>query len=84
MMVEIAINCAVCDRKVSMSLDYSDFRKLDKWLSKDRTEREPIQNALPFLTADQREMFISRICPTCWDAMFKGEPEEDESEEDDE
>lgn len=83
-MIEIAIKCAVCDRKVRMSLEDSEFEKLDRWLSKDRTEREHIQDALPFLTADQREMFVTRICPTCWDAMFKGKPEEDESEEDDE
>jgi len=32
-----------------------------------------IQRALPELTATQREMFISRICPNCWDRMFKEE-----------
>jgi len=32
-----------------------------------------IQTALPELTAEEREMFISRICPTCWDKMFDEE-----------
>lgn len=29
-----------------------------------------IQDALGTLTADQREMLISGICPVCWDRMW--------------
>ena len=32
-----------------------------------------IQDAMPYLTADEREMLISGICPTCWDNMFGDE-----------
>lgn len=28
------------------------------------------QDAFPYLSADEREMLISGICPTCWDNMF--------------
>jgi hypothetical protein len=31
---------------------------------------ELIQNALPELTADERELLISGTCPSCWDRMF--------------
>lgn len=29
-----------------------------------------IQDALPYLSADEREMLISGICPECWAKMF--------------
>ena len=32
-----------------------------------------IQDALPELTADERELLLSRTCGKCWDALF---PEE--------
>ena len=45
------------------------------------------QDAFPYLSADEREMLISGICPTCWDGMFGSEDdhfenliEEDEDE----
>ena len=34
------------------------------------------QDAFPYLSADEREMLISGICPTCWDNMFSGEDDE--------
>jgi hypothetical protein len=36
-----------------------------------------IQKAMPYLTADEREMFISGTCSDCWDKLF---PESDEDE----
>lgn len=38
---------------------------------------ELAQNAFPYLSADEREILISGICPTCWDNMFSGEDEEE-------
>lgn len=43
-------------------------------------EGELAQDAFPYLSADEREMLISGICPTCWDGMF-GIPEDDEYED---
>ena len=37
---------------------------------------ELIQNALPMLNADEREMLISQTCGGCWEEMF-GEPEDE-------
>ena len=28
------------------------------------------QDAFPYLSADEREMLISGICPTCWEKTF--------------
>ena len=35
-----------------------------------------VQVAFPYLTAAEREMFISRTCGTCWDEMFACEGDE--------
>lgn len=35
------------------------------------------QDAFPYLSADEREMLISGICPTCWDKMFRDDGEPD-------
>lgn len=34
------------------------------------------QDAFPYLSANEREMLISGICPDCWDKMFGGDDEE--------
>ena len=39
-----------------------------------------VQDAFPYLSADEREMLISGICPTCWDGMFNGMDEEEEED----
>ncbi len=31
---------------------------------------ELIQNAMPYLSATERELLISRTCDSCWDKMF--------------
>jgi len=38
---------------------------------------ELAQNAFPYLSADEHEMLISGICPTCWDEMFGSDEEPD-------
>ena len=37
-----------------------------------------VQDAFPYLSADEREMLISGICPTCWKKTFGEEGEEDD------
>ena len=32
-----------------------------------------VQDAFPYLSANEREMLISGICPTCWASTFGGE-----------
>lgn len=43
-------------------------------------EGELVQNAFPYLSADEREALISGICPTCWDEMLSSEEEEEDYE----
>jgi hypothetical protein len=39
---------------------------VDKWL-----EGASVQDALPYLKPDDREMLISNICPMCWVELFE-------------
>ena len=41
-----------------------------------------IQDAMPYMSADERELLISSICGLCFDMMF-GEGEDDEYGDDD-
>lgn len=38
-----------------------------------------VQDAFPYLFADEREMLISGICPGCWERLFGDEDEEEEN-----
>lgn len=38
------------------------------------------QDAFGYLSAEEREMLISGICPSCWDNLFADEDEEDYDE----
>ena len=46
------------------TLEVNDSQYYDWMAGKD------IQRAFPNLSADQREIFISGICPECWEDIF--------------
>lgn len=62
-------NCVVCGKPYSVEVDEEGW---NAWRN-----GELIQNALPDMTAGDREFLISQICPTCFDDLFK-EDDEDE------
>lgn len=57
------IRCLHCDRIFRIQCDRGD---LYAWM----TGEKNIQNALPYLTAGERELLISGTCSECFDAMF--------------
>ena len=66
--IRLTTSCPFCGKTASVwvnEIDYLDWQ-----------DGELVQNAFPYLSADEREMLISGICPTCWDGMF-GIPEDD-------
>ena len=67
-MMEIA--CWKCDVVTDVPVLNSEF---EAWQN-----GELIQNAMPDLNNDDREMLISKICPKCWDEMFAGFDGDDE------
>ena len=63
------IACCECDVVVDVPVLNSEF---EAWQN-----GELIQNAMPDLNNDDREMLMSKICPKCWDEMFAGFEGED-------
>ena len=55
--------CPFCGR--SHEVEVNDMDYLD-W-----QDGELVQDAFPYLSAGERELLVSGICPTCWDKMFK-------------
>lgn len=62
-----SIPCNWCGEKYMI---YADSQDINKWM-----EGTFIQDALPYLSPDDREMLISRTCPTCWTKTFGTEGE---------
>lgn len=66
--VSIVTRCPFCGKSNFVEVNEADYLDWD--------DGELVQNAFPYLSADEREMLISGICPTCWDGMFGGEDDE--------
>ena len=70
----VVTRCPFCGRGNEVEVNESDY-----W---DWNDGELVQVAFPYLSADEREMLISGICPTCWNKTFGGGDEEKEPEPD--
>ncbi len=62
----VAVPCHFCREVVE--IENVDVQGFIAWQG-----GELIQNALPALSDDQRELLISGTCPKCWNAMFPPE-----------
>lgn len=71
--VIITITCPFCGKEHSVEVSESAFYKWQGGIL--------IQNAMPTLSATEREQLISRICPACQANLFGEDPEEDEEED---
>ncbi len=60
-----AVKCRMCGSVNLVSLVESDF---NKW-----KQGQVIQKALPYLDVNQRELLMTQICGTCFDALPFGE-----------
>jgi len=55
--------CPQCGQTATVTVNEEDWRKYLKGML--------MQEALPYLTADIRERFVSGYCPNCWNEIFK-------------
>ena len=62
MPIYLGVKCRVCGKEYKMLVDECDY---NAWV-----DGECIQNAMPYLTADERELLISHTCGDCWTEMF--------------
>lgn len=71
--VSASCTCPFCGKVTELIVPARGYRL---W-----QEGELIQNALPDLTAGERETLISGLCPACQDRFFADPDEEEEDEE---
>ena len=64
----VAVPCRLCNEVADLTVNIEGFVA---WQG-----GKLIQEALPELDSDQRELLISGTCPTCWDKMFPSDEEE--------
>jgi len=64
----VAVDCVQCKETQHITVGTADLMIWEYG--------ELIQNAMPYLTAGQREILISGVCETCFDNMFAGEEED--------
>ena len=58
----ITLHCCKCGEPVSLSVNRED---IESWIG-----GKLIQDAMPYLTTDEREMLKTKICGKCWEKMF--------------
>ena len=68
--VTIITACPFCGHANEVEVNEEDY-----W---DWQDGALVQDAFPYLSADEREMLISGICPKCWDNTFNTFDEEEE------
>ena len=74
------VPCAICGQIHYLNCNQEQAVTVAKYIQARQTDRRSvphIQDALSFLSADDREILISGICPKCWNEMF-GMNEEEE------
>lgn len=64
--------CPICHELHQVEVSEADY---NTW-----SDGTLVQDAFPYLSAEEREILVSGICPDCWDSMFSDE--EEESDED--
>lgn len=62
-LITIAQECPKCGVLQEVHAEPGD---IERWQG-----GELIQNALSYLSVQERETLISGFCPTCWDDLFK-------------
>lgn len=63
----VSMYCCNCSEKFELTGFSSEQN--ERLYRRDET-REKIQDIIPEVPAEWRELFISRICPDCWKKMF--------------
>ena len=57
------VTCVFCSNNVEVPITEEQYEKI---INRD----DLIQNVVPELSPEFREMFISGMCPDCWKEMF--------------
>ena len=70
--IPFLVNCVECGKTVEIEFSERDLDGYERRFM--FGERILIQEALPDVPRELREMFLSGLCPDCWESVFgKGE-----------
>ena len=69
--INVNVPCGFCNAKYSIVMTESQFNELMS------PHRRHIQDIIPELAPEMRELFISGMCPKCWDKLFSFEDEDE-------
>lgn len=67
--VEVMVTCRFCGEHHILKVKHEDFFA---W----KIDGKHVQDAMPYLTPNERELLISNTCQTCWDKMFADHEDE--------
>lgn len=70
--INVNVPCGFCNTEYKVEMTESQFNELMS------PHRRHIQDIIPELAPEIRELFISGMCPKCWDKLFSFENEEEE------
>lgn len=60
--VTIKVKCPKCGKTYYLHVYPEDWKNYQEGML--------VQDAFPYLSADERELLLSKICPDCWDKLF--------------
>lgn len=58
----VSIQCRICKENKEITVQESDLNKYHNGMK--------VQHAFPYLTAAEREMFITQYCGKCWNEII--------------
>jgi hypothetical protein len=70
--ITVNTKCIFCGKVIDIEFTTKQYLRYLEWKE---GKISHIQDALPELSADNRELLISGVCGECFDNMFKGEEE---------
>lgn len=73
MTMNLETRCPLCGAVSVVVVNAEDF---EAWQN-----GELVQNAFPYLDANEREALVSGICPDCWDRMFPSSDDDEDWED---
>ena len=62
---KVRVDCRICSNEFTLQVNQNDL--------KDWQEGKYIQDAMPYLSAGERELLISNICEECFTNLFSEE-----------
>ena len=69
--INVTVPCSFCNDEYTVEMTTSQFNELQS------PHRRHIQDIIPELAPEMRELFISGMCPKCWDKLFSFEDEDE-------